>query len=639
MKKFLIVLLVIVAIVILFFALGSCSEEGTSDEGSAGGLEYTLPEEHDAYTIMVYMNGSDLETEGAMATSDIVEMVTAAFSKEEINVILQTGGTDQWQMEFIPNGSLVRYRVIDEVLETLEELPAASMGESSTLADFINYSMDNFPAEKFGLIMWNHGGGAVCGFGVDELFDYDGLTLAEIKEAFDNSYLPSYPLEFLGFDACLMATLETAYMARDYAKYLVASEELEPGYGWDYETWLTALGENPQMDGAELGQVIVDSFVSFYNENGMEDEATTLSVTDLSEVEAVVQALEQFIEVADISESNYQTIAKSRSRTREFGMPSEYGGSTDMIDIVHMAEQFNAVYSDEASALIEAVGNAVVYKDQGQFVDHAGGLSLYFPYSAKEEAVERIPVYQTTGFSPRYINYVAEFAEILTGTPFAQLDVSALAPVQDENSFDIVIPAEELNNIESIYFTAWVKEEDDYYTQIYQDSNVEIDESGKILTEYDGIIYTINGEWACLYEVEVGEDYVRYAVPALLNGESVNLIVLYDEANPDGKVIGALPVYDATTGMAPKQLIKIKDGDVITLLYYAEKFYDVDDPALEEEPGEDDLIWYEGNEFTVEGPLLVESWEAVGVFLYGFTIIDLQGNEYYTDFIEVEFLE
>jgi len=639
MKKFLIVLLVIVAIVILFFALGSCSEEGTSDEGSAGGLEYTLPEEHDAYTIMVYMNGSDLETEGAMATSDIVEMVTAAFSKEDINVILQTGGTDQWQMDFIPNDSLVRYRVIDEALETLEELPAASMGESSTLADFINYSMDNFPAEKFGLIMWNHGGGAVCGFGVDELFDYDGLTLAEIKEAFDNSYLPSYPLEFLGFDACLMATLETAYMARDYAKYLVASEELEPGYGWDYETWLTALGENPQMDGAELGQVIVDSFVSFYNENGMEDEATTLSVTDLSEVEAVVQALEQFIEVADISESNYQTIAKSRSRTREFGMPSEYGGSTDMIDIVHMAEQFNAVYPDEASALIEAVGNAVVYKDQGQFVDHAGGLSLYFPYSAKEEAVERIPVYQTTGFSPRYINYVAEFAEILTGTPFAQLDVSALAPVQDENSFDIVIPAEELNNIESIYFTAWVKEEDDYYTQIYQDSNVEIDESGKILTEYDGVIYTINGEWACLYEVEVGEDYVRYAVPALLNGESVNLIVLYDEANPDGKVIGALPVYDATTGMAPKQLIKIKDGDVITLLYYAEKFYDVDDPALEEEPGEDDLIWYEGNEFTVEGPLLVESWEAVGVFLYGFTIIDLQGNEYYTDFIEVEFLE
>ena len=84
--------------------------------------------------------------------------------------------------------------------------------------------------------------------------------------------------------------------------------------------------------------------MSFYNENGMEDEATTLSVTDLSEVEAVVQALEQFIEVADISESNYQTIAKSRSRTREFGMPSEYGGSTDMIDIVHMAEQFNAVY-------------------------------------------------------------------------------------------------------------------------------------------------------------------------------------------------------------------------------------------------------------------------------------------------------
>ena len=100
-EKFLIVLLAIVAIVILFSPWEAVQRKRTSDEGSAGGLEYTLPEEHDAYTIMVYERLRP-ETEGAMATSGIVEMVTAAFSKEDINVILQTGGTDQWQWILSP---------------------------------------------------------------------------------------------------------------------------------------------------------------------------------------------------------------------------------------------------------------------------------------------------------------------------------------------------------------------------------------------------------------------------------------------------------------------------------------------------------------------------------------------------------
>ena len=62
-------------------------------------------------------------------------------------------------------------------------------------------------------------------------------------------------------------------------------------------------------------------------------------------------------------------------------------------------------------------------------------------------------------------------------------------------------------------------------------------------------------------------------------------------------------------------------------LYYAERFYDLDDTS---EPGEDDAIWYEGPQFTVED-LLCRNYVTEGIYLYGFTIIDLQGNEYYTD--------
>jgi hypothetical protein len=653
MKKTLIIILVILLVIIACFALFFLfSDDETSyDEDDSASLAYnedSVDSEGDSnyapvsvngahYTIMVYLNGSDLESEGGMATDDITEMISAKYSKDDINVIIQTGGTYTWQNDLIPSDKIARYRVIDDDLELLEELPNKSVGESSTLTSFIDYCMDEFPADRFGLIMWNHGAGAVEGYAVDELFDYDSLTLNEIKQAFNASELKNKKLEFLGFDACLMATCEMAYIAKDYAKYLIASQELEPGNGWDYAAWLNSLGKNPGMSGAEVGREIADSFVSFYKNNGMEDEATTLSVVDLSKVDDVVDALENFIEVADLSSSSYQKIAKPRSKTREFGMPSEYGGSTDMVDIVHMAQQFADLFPGESAALINAVENAVIYKSQADFVDNACGLSLYFPYTAKDEIHNRIPVYQTTGFSHKYINYVSEFARALTGSALAEFDVSDITPVQYEDNFDIIIPVDQLDNIESIYFTAWTYIDDEFYMQIYQDSYVEIDDNGKILTEFDGIITTINDEWACLYEIDSGEDYIRYGVPAMLNGKEVNIIVLYDDNSPDGKVIGALPIYDPNTGMPPKQLIRIKDGDRISLCYYAERFVDIDDRS---EATDDDWFWFEGDEFTVSGQLLVENWEVEeGIYLYGFTIIDLQGNEYYTDFIEVTYDE
>lgn len=609
---------------------------------------YVKPEGADAYTIMIYLNGSDLESEEGSATADLEEMVAATFPRADVNVVVQTGGTKQWQDREIPNDSLARYLIGEDGLEFIEEQPLESMGDPDTLTDFINFAMDAYPADRFGLVLWNHGGGAVSGYGVDELFQEDGLNLYELGIALDQSYLKTYPLEFLGFDACLMANLETASMASPYARYLVASEELEPGYGWEYQSWLSELGQDPAMDGKRIGSAIVDSFLSFYNENEMEDEAMTLSVVDLSRTDEVVKALEDLIAVTDLSRANYEEIARPRSLTKEFGLPSEYGGSTDMIDLVHLTQLIQDLDPGEAKALQQAVEAAVVHLGSGIYVDHANGLSIYFPFAEKEDLDQRISVYQTTGFSQLYIDYVVQFASLLTGKPIAGLDVAESAPQQGsgtstEDEFTISIPPEQLDNIDRIYFTAWVQdEEEDFYTQIYQDSFVDIDENGVILNEFDGEITTIQGEWACLYELDYGEDYIRYGVPAALNGRHVNLVLIYSDEFPDGKILGALPVYDEETGMAPKEMIPIRKGDQIALQYYTEKFYDSEeDGATLEEDGADldeDAYWYEYEPFTVKGELAVEQWQVEeGTYLYGFTILDLQGNEYYTDFIEIAY--
>lgn len=111
------------------------------------------------------------------------------------------------------------------------------------------------------MILWNHGAGPVFGFGVDENYN-DLLTLPEMQSALENSVGQSgQKLEWIGFDACLMSSLEVADVFSDYSNYLISSQETEPGWGWNY-SFLSSLSE-PDMDGARLGQKIIDAYMDF----------------------------------------------------------------------------------------------------------------------------------------------------------------------------------------------------------------------------------------------------------------------------------------------------------------------------------------------------------------------------------------
>lgn len=142
------------------------------------------------------------------------------------------------------------------------------------------------------MIFWDHGSGSASGVSFDEIYDYDSLTLDEIYNAFASVYELSEenpPLDLVGFDACLMATVDTASMLSDVASYMVASEETEPGNGWYYTGWLGALAEDPSMDGATLGTAICDSFQEGCEIYGTDDEIT-LSVIDLSRISPLLVA-------------------------------------------------------------------------------------------------------------------------------------------------------------------------------------------------------------------------------------------------------------------------------------------------------------------------------------------------------------
>lgn len=493
----------------------------------------------------------------------------------------------------VPNDTSALFQFRNGDLELITEIGQRNMGDAGTLASFIDFGMTAFPADKYGLILWNHGGGSIAGFGVDEHFDYDGLSLLELNLALEKSLAAETKPEFIGFDACLMATVETAAIAQNYVHYLIASEELEPGYGRDY-TFLSDLSDNPEMGGDELGKIIADKFVAFYADSG--DDAT-LSVIDLAKVDDVLQAMGNLMAAIneDFSKATFKRLAKSRNNTKVFGGGSPRDNDIDMVDISDMAAELSAYYPDEAREVIQAVKNAVVYNKHTKTADEAAGLSTYYVFGGKEDAIKAVETYKSLAMDPHYTNFLVNFASQLVGEPIEPLDLSQLLPeMNEEGDYSIRLTPEELDNLLEIYFTLWepVEGEEDYYYMLGETSNVEIAEDGTIVTEFDGYWPGINGEFVCLYEIGRTANSTKYAIPAVLNGKDVDIIV-----------------------------------------YYAEYFGEDESKELEQ--------WYEGEEFTVGDTLELE-WLEVNpgeTYLYGFYVIDVQQNEYYTDFVEVEFYE
>ena len=192
--------------------------------------------DNDSWAVYWYLCGSDLESENGAATADLMEMLEVELP-ENVSVVIQTGGASSWDNDTVSPNVIGRYLYDVNGFQQIDEQPQANMGEAQTLADFLSFCESNFPAEHKVMIFWNHGGGSVSGAAFDENYDNDSLTLDEMYSAFSLVYDlidGETPFEVVGFDTCLMATIDTAYAFSDIAKYLVASEELEPGCGWNY---------------------------------------------------------------------------------------------------------------------------------------------------------------------------------------------------------------------------------------------------------------------------------------------------------------------------------------------------------------------------------------------------------------------
>ena len=246
-----------------------------------------------------------------------------------------------WQSQVSPD-AIQRYVIYDGEVYLADSQPIASMGDPSTLTAFLQWGLSNFPSDHTGLVLWDHGGGSITGVCFDELDDDRSLSLTDIETSLRavSSLIP-YGFEMIGFDACLMGTVETAAILAPFARYLVASEEVVPGSGWNYAGIGEYLATDPNADGASLGRAVCDSFYQSTVEDDDSDSAT-MSVIDLGAIPALRTAFDAYAKdlYTDLEQAlDYAPVARSINAADNFGGNNRSEGYTNMVDMGGLIEE------------------------------------------------------------------------------------------------------------------------------------------------------------------------------------------------------------------------------------------------------------------------------------------------------------
>jgi hypothetical protein len=377
------------------------------------------------WTIMVFMNGkNNLEVDAI----DNFYSMAAVDSTAQVNVVVELGrpekhytdSDDGWsgvRRFLIKKGS--RPRVSDSLSNLQDEGKNTDMGRPEPLKDFLSWAMSKFPANHYMLIIWNHGQGwrfqlaqdreirgiaasrapvaatalatlKTSANSVPPLNGFRSVSLDEdtgnilynndIQQVLDSSFT-IHKLDLLGFDACLMAMIETGFAFRNSVGLMVGSEELEPAEGWQYAAWLKALTDNPSIDASNLAKAIVESYRDRYGNTRL----TTLSSLDLGLIDRLavsVSALSSKMNSALTTER--AAIQKSRSKITTYGQSASLKTSIDLEYFLdkYRSETNNPDIRSAIDATLKIISDLVLvnYASTRDLPMYGSrGIAIYFP--------------------------------------------------------------------------------------------------------------------------------------------------------------------------------------------------------------------------------------------------------------------
>lgn len=639
----------------LLLGLGGCNlDEYEEEDLSANGISCLSTQESspgETWAFYWYLCGSDLESESGYASDDLLELAQIDLP-ENVVVIIETGGSSYWYNDISPEHNS-RYLYDSEGFTLLEELPIANMGDSSTLKDFLLYCNENFPADHQAVLFWNHGGGSIAGAAFDEHFDYDSLTLPEMYQAFEQAGTASgEKYELIGFDTCLMATIDVAHTFSSFAHYLVASEEYEPALGWDYEGFFEGLCQDTSINGAQLGKIICDTYYEACLAEDL-DDMVTLSVVDLSKMDPLIAAYNNIGIEALINAGEKQSFISSFGRAarsaENYGGNNNSEGYTNMVDLGDLVRQSgDALLPATGEALLKALDDALVYQVQGALRQNASGLSCYYSYDGDyNEYLEFTKLntspafayyfdYALSGSIPdEIIDYIANASLPELSSGQLQWEALSLPDTDTLEDYPVIVTDDGIavlnlgpdiaDDLVSVYCNIiYVDEDFEVGLLLGSDNDLQADwSSGVFEDNFRGVWGGLDGELVYMELSTEADDYQVYAIPVLLNGEPYTLNVSYIYTSESFHILGLRRGIDEN-GMADKDLRPLIPGDSIQPIYYAIDF----------ESDSDDVIEVEGD------PIIVTEYTSFGEidmgdgeFMFMFEMIDIHNNSFLSEVV------
>ncbi len=582
-------------------------------------------------TIMIYMAGNNLESDGGIATADIKSILPTRVDITKTKVLLYTGGTKKWQNDFIDSNENAIYELTENGFQKVETYSKKNVGDARQLTTFLDYAYKNYKSKKYDLIFWDHGA-ASLGAIIDENSE-DLLYLYEISNGLKNSTLiQNEKLETVIFRTCLNGNIEMANTIAPYAKYLVASEEIT--YGYKTTSVLNFINNlNPKDDGIEVGKQFISAYEKQMKELDSNQELiSTYSLLDLSKMEELNNAMDNFFSNINIDDY-YRLLSKTRNSLYQYALEEEAG--YDTVDLYNLIDNIKEISPEKAKKITKILDDLVI--QNWTLNTDSKGLSIYFPYNGATVIQNaHFAVYDKIDFSRNYYEFIRQFSnKRIAMSSLANSTLTNKVNVT-KNKISLVLTKEQQEDFANANYILYEKTSDNTYNPIYTSKMIYTPKDGILKSEITSNLLSV------IKESTKEEQYVnmtelnngKYSVPVILTGNENKTI----EALIKLSINDSTPeIYQVTkiNDIAPNgQMIHIEDYNKIN---FTRDAYTIENSELVYQTNWLQTKQILNNEISTDDYTFEISNLNPGKEYYcQYKLKDIYGNEYYSQIVKVE---
>ena len=481
-------------------------------------------------TIMIFMSGNNLESDGSIATSELNSIIPSKIDLNKNNVLLYTGGTKTWH-NFVSSKENAIYKLTKSGFKKVKVYNKTGMDNEEPLTTFLKYGYENYKTKNYDLILWDHGLGSLGS--ISDEYSNGYLDLNEIDDALKSSpFNEKNKLETVIFRTCLNSTLEMASILYPYADYMVASEEVT--LGSKLSSVLNFLNDIDNDSSYSYCKKFIDAYKAQMNTlNQFGESDSTYAITNLNKIPGLLVKLDSLFSNINVT-NNYNGLSRIRANLHQYGVDSSNIYDYDTVDLYELVKELEKNDNKNAKAIEKYIKKEVVLYNWSTN-NHSNGLAIYFPFNGNEKVIDlHLSLFNKVKVSNGYKKFITDFYNNQTSSSYKfAFNLSNNEVISEkENEFKLKLTDEQIKNYSKSSYMIFRKEDDGLFTPIYRGNDSVLDDNGYVTTKLSGNLIKIidendNSEGnVMLTQIESNKEYKEYTSLVILPKEGAGGVII-----------------------------------------------------------------------------------------------------------------